>query len=670
MKRASKLLLSCLLILGVYLLCYFSDAIPIFDYRIFDLLSKNRGDSIIQTAKSTVVVEIDEASLQQYGQWPWPRLLLAKGVENILNQRPAAVGFDIFFPEADRTSPEQLVKFYRQTVGRDIDLGGIPEALRDYDQVFAQVLSRGPTVLPLFAQAEARGEDLSADLSDFQLLPQGLTPARIETLIFNTALLQQAASGFGYINAEVDSDGVFRRLPLIMEYRGMAVPTLSLAMLRQIDPTLTIHPPANRWSPASFSFADKTVYFNRQGEVLNLLSPRESFQHISLKDVMAGHFPPGFFSGKLVLVGATAAGLYDHYMTPSGDLLPGVYVHAALLENIMHGQVLYQPDGSKDVALLLSFIFSLIIVWMVLLRHYLVSWSVYLGATFAALTIGWVQLQQGYYLSIGYFLTPFSFLFFAVSLFFAVLHFFERKRFLEDLGEAHSATIDSMTMVAESRDVETGAHIIRTKEYVRLLAEYLRMQTVYKRNLSSHVLDLLYRAAPLHDIGKVGIPDIILQKPGRLDSQEMETMKTHVEIGRSIIDNAINSYNKTNEFLTIASNIAYSHHEKWDGTGYPLGLKGEEIPLEGRMMALADVYDALISRRCYKDPLPIAEAEKIIINDSGRHFDPLVVAAFVSQKERFQEIALRYVEGDDIDSVSSEQRYRFVKPVALEEGPA
>lgn len=658
MKLGPKLLIICLITLGVHLLSQFSGAIPFFDYRFFDLLSKNREAPFDQSSNATIVVEIDEASLDQFGQWPWPRLLLAKGVEEILKQRPAAVGLDVFFPEPDRTSPHQIIRFYQQRMDLNIWLNGLPSELFDHDQVFAHALQSGPTVLPLFASSKSTENQISRfQASAFLPLPPELNLPEIRKLLFNTEPLQQAAQGFGYINAAVDNDGIFRRQPLVMDFHGRAVPNLALAMLRLVDPSLKIDPPVGKLSPATLSFADRKIHFNRHGEVMNVLYSRDKFERISMADVISGRVPASLFSGKLVLIGATAAGLYDQYMTARGEILPGVYVHAALLENIMHGQNLYQPEAAKTGALLLSLILSLILVWLVFQRHYLASWAIYLLTAVSSLAIGWFQLQQGIYLSIGYFLTPFSFLFFFISLFFAILHYVERKRFLEDLGEAHSATIDSMTMVAESRDVETGAHIIRTKEYIRLLAEYLRQNTPHRKYLTQHILDLLYRAAPLHDIGKVGIPDVILQKPGRLDEREMEIMHSHVEIGRSVIENAINSYNKTNEFLTIASNIAYSHHEKWDGSGYPLGLKGEEIPLEGRMMALADVYDALISRRCYKEPLPFEEAEEIILSDTGKHFDPTVIAAFKALKNEFREIAQRYEEGNDINPLHLDQKY-------------
>jgi adenylate cyclase len=644
MNYVTKILIGGLIIASVHLFSLLSGTILFFDYRLFDLLSQSRSIPFDPTSNATVVVEIDEASLEQLGQWPWPRILIAKGLEEILTQRPAAVGIDIFFPEPDRTSPEELIKFYRQKIGLNATISGLPPELFNHDRLLARTLRSGPAVLPLFAEKTGGDDNLPIDLFPFQDIPPELDLPKIAHLLPNTEILQSAALGFGYINAAVDNDGIFRRLPILMNYHNMAIPCLALAMLYQVDPHMDIQAPSHSWSPAKIIFANKTIKFSHHGEILNQLYPQEAFTRISMLDVISGNTPAAFFSGKLVLIGSTAAGLYDQYITPQGAIIPGVFVHAALLENITHAHNLYQPEASKKVAFFLSILCSLLIVWMVFKRHYLITWAIYLGASTVVLALTLILLGQGVYLSLGYFLVPFSLLFFIFSLFFAVLHFFERKHFLEDLGEAHSATIDSMTMVAESRDVETGTHIIRTKEYVRLIAQYLNQHSLHKKYLTPHVIDLLYRAAPLHDIGKVGIPDAILQKPGKLNQDEIEIMHSHVQIGRSIIDNAINSYNKTNEFLTIASNITYSHHEKWDGSGYPLGLKGEEIPLVGRIMALADVYDALISRRCYKEPFSFEDAEQTILDDAGKHFDPMITTAFLACKDQFREIALEYGE--------------------------
>jgi adenylate cyclase len=652
MRLLPKALLVFVITVLLHLVIYFSGSVPFFDFRFFDLLSRHKTALDSTPLNSTVVVEIDEKSLQQFGQWPWPRIILAKAVQEILRQRPAVVGLDIFFPEPDRTSPTQIKAFYRQLMGLEIQLTGFPAELADHDRVFAEVLQRGPTVLPLFVSREA-GSRSDCRLSEqrFFSLPNELRIPESRHLLCNTPVLQQAAGGFGYINASVDSDGVFRRQPLMINYTGQAVPNLALAMLAQVDPELTITPPESPWQPLEISFADRKVAVNRNAEIMNLLYPKEAFQRVSAADLISGAVPAGLFTGKMVLVGASAAGLYDQYTTPAGQVLPGVFVHAALLENILQGKSIYQPEYSKKTALLISWFFSLLVVWLVFERRYLLTWGLYLGISLVSLLFAWWLLEQGIYVSLGFFLTPFSFHFFASSLFFAVLHYVERKRFLEDLGAAHSATIDSMTMVAESRDVETGSHILRTKEYVRLLAEALHYRGYWKGYLTPHIIDLLYRAAPLHDIGKVGIPDVILQKPGRLDAAELEIMRNHVGIGRKIIEHAINSYSKTNEFLTIASNISYSHHEKWDGSGYPLGLKGEDIPLEGRMMALADVYDALISRRCYKEPFTFQEAEQIILLERGKHFDPLITQVFEELRLEFRAIAEKYQEYDEINAL-------------------
>jgi adenylate cyclase len=346
------------------------------------------------------------------------------------------------------------------------------------------------------------------------------------------------------------------------------VPALALALLAQLDLELKLLPPVHFGAPYCLSFLNKTIALNRRGEVLNLYYGPESFQRIPASKLLQTGVPPDLFTGKLVLIGATAAGLYDQYVTSSGRLIPGVYAHASLVENLLRQRgTYYQPLWAGHFGLLLSALLSLLVISQVIRHGYLLSWMIYLFFSTVSVFLAVALLNRGIYISLGSFLAPFSAFFFLISLFFSGLHYVERKRFLEELGEAHSATIDSMTMVAESRDVETGSHILRTKEYVVILARTLRENGIYKERIDEHFIDLLYRAAPLHDIGKVGIVDAILRKPGRLTREEFEIMKKHVTIGCSVIENAINSYNKTNEFLTVAANIARCHHERWDGGG-------------------------------------------------------------------------------------------------------
>ncbi|MEW6266120.1 MAG: two-component system response regulator [Thermodesulfobacteriota bacterium] len=213
----------------------------------------------------------------------------------------------------------------------------------------------------------------------------------------------------------------------------------------------------------------------------------------------------------------------------------------------------------------------------------------------------------------------------------------------KELAMTQEVTIESMASLAETRDPETGGHIRRTQNYVKALAVQLQLKPRYRNSLDEATIDILYKSAPLHDIGKVGVPDHILLKPGKLTDEEFAQMKKHTVYGRDAILTAERRLGN-NSFLHFAREIAYTHHEKWNGTGYPEGLNGDEIPLSGRLMALADVYDALISKRTYKAPFSHEKATAIIVEGKGTHFDPDVVDAFLEVEGRFQQIALEFAD--------------------------
>ena len=207
-------------------------------------------------------------------------------------------------------------------------------------------------------------------------------------------------------------------------------------------------------------------------------------------------------------------------------------------------------------------------------------------------------------------------------------------------------TVHALARLAETRDPETGNHLLRTQEYVRTLALRLRREPAYAGQLDDHTVALLAKSAPLHDIGKVGIPDNVLLKPGKLTPEEWTVMKTHARIGAEAIEHAEHDVAHPVEFLQCAKQIARSHHERWDGSGYPDGLAGDAIPLAARLMALADVYDALISRRVYKPPFSHEKAREMILAERGRHFDPAVVDAFADCHAELQAIARRFADAD------------------------
>jgi putative two-component system response regulator len=210
------------------------------------------------------------------------------------------------------------------------------------------------------------------------------------------------------------------------------------------------------------------------------------------------------------------------------------------------------------------------------------------------------------------------------------------------LSRMQDATILAMASLAETRDNETGNHLRRTQHYVAALARRLQAHPRFAADLTDDNIALLFKSAPLHDIGKVGVPDAILLKPGKLDAGEFDIMKLHTVYGRDAIASVEVYLGGSNDFLRFASEIAYSHQEKWDGSGYPEGLQGDAIPVSARLMAVADVYDALISRRVYKAAMPHEEAIAIMREGRGTHFDADMFDAFLQIEAEVRDIAQRF----------------------------
>jgi len=220
----------------------------------------------------------------------------------------------------------------------------------------------------------------------------------------------------------------------------------------------------------------------------------------------------------------------------------------------------------------------------------------------------------------------------------------EVQRRTREINTIQDATMVAMGSLAETRDNETGNHIRRTQHYLRALAARMKDHPRYGDILVPETIGLLYKSAPLHDIGKVGIPDSILLKPGKLTDEEFEIMKTHTTLGRNAITAAENLLDTPTSFLHFAREIAWTHHEWWDGSGYPQGLMGEDIPVSGRLMAVVDVYDALLSRRVYKPAISHETAVRMIGEQAGTHFDPEMVQGFLEIADGLPEIARRFTE--------------------------
>lgn len=213
----------------------------------------------------------------------------------------------------------------------------------------------------------------------------------------------------------------------------------------------------------------------------------------------------------------------------------------------------------------------------------------------------------------------------------------------EAFEEAQDAIITALAKLSEYRDPETGAHLLRLKKYCGMICRELAKHSGYREKVTPEFTEDLIRSSPLHDIGKVGIPDAILKKPDRLTAEEFEIMKNHAAIGGDTLRAVYDQY-PSQSFIKCGMEVAYCHHEKWNGSGYPQGLTGEAIPLAARILALVDVYDALTCRRVYKSPFPPEQAKAIILEGSGLHFDPGIVDAFLAIESEFHQIAMQHAD--------------------------
>lgn len=604
------------------------------DYKIFDILSNLSKTQ--KPPKSVVIVAVDEKSLNILGQWPWNRIITAKISQNILLSKPAVLGLDMLLSEKDRTSLEEITKFYKNNLGLIIHTENVPKVLQDNDQILSSALSARKSVLGTFMNNSNKECDKFSTVKsngNFDKL------AKFSGMSCNYSTLNEQVSGNGFINSKISIDGNLRENVSFANFRGDIVPSLSIAMLMQVDPNLSIK--SKKYGIIEVDFLDKKRLFNERGSALNRAYDLSEFKTISAVDVLNMDKDNKIFAGKFVIFGATATGLYDQYLNSDGRLYPGVYYHASFIENFIEDSLVVNPFILKKLCIAAALILCVLLFWTYYKFGYMYTLSSFITLYVLSTLLAFIALKNGIYMSIGYFLLPFLVPISIISLVEVYRGFLENKAHIEDMESANRSTIASMIAVVDSKDGETGGHIVRTRDYIMILCKHLYKKRLYKDIITPDYIEILYRAVPLHDIGKVAIPDNILTKNGKLTDEEMSVMKTHVEKGKEIIDKSILMSETPNKFLLAAKNVVYTHHEKWDGSGYPRGLKGEDIPLEGRLMAIADVYDALVCKRYYKKKYDFEMAEKMIINESGKHFDPTLIKAFEEIKGEFRDIATK-----------------------------
>jgi len=618
--------------------------------RVYDaLLSANTG----QPSPVPVIVDIDEKSLQQYGQWPWPRYRLAILLDKLRELGALSIGLDIMFAEDDRTSVVAIRKELQRDFGVDLGFREVPRDFRDSDKRLADTLSKGNVVLGYQFLFEDDPNPDNCLLHPLHVSKLGPLREEDGSAVFinargvscNLKMLSHAAGASGFFNISLDADGILRRVPLVIEYKGRFYPSLALATLMRSLGTNGVLLKTGK-GPGEFLCLNKTVIpLTSKGSMLiRFRGKSKTFDYVSAADILSDRIPKGRIQGKIVFVGTSASGIKELKSTPFDPISPGVEIHATVVDNILKKDFLSRPNWAPGLESMLALVLGLV-------STFILAWT---GAVWSSLLLGgigvgiwqgsvWMFRIESIFISP---IVPLMMLVCNFSLITFIKFWHEEQRTRErtrELAMVQEATIESMSSLTETRDPDTGGHINRTRNYVRLLAEHLKNQPGFRALLDDETIDLLCKSAPLHDIGKVGVSDRILLKPGKLTKQEFEEMKRHTIYGRDAILAAERKLG-SRSFLRFAREIAYTHHERWDGSGYPEGLRGDQIPIPGRLMAVADTYDALTSQRVYKSQLSHEKAVEIIVEAKGSQFDPNVVDAFLAVNEDFRQIALRYAD--------------------------
>jgi adenylate cyclase len=463
--------------------------------------------------------------------------------------------------------------------------------------------------------------------------------------------LTQASAASGFLNAAPDPDGILRRVPLVLELDGRVYPGLALAAVSTATGARGVALRVANGNAASLvlSKVDAAasgrpieVPLDGKGNLLVRFRGRKrTFPYVSAADVMSGRTAPGAFAGKVVFVGTTALGTREVVATPLDTLFAGVEVQATVADNLLRGDFTSRPEHAVAAETQTVLVLGLVAALLVL--RFGLAWGTAAAAT------GGVAMWAGAVALLAHTGTLLSPLYPGLGLVSALAAMtvagvtVERRR----AEKAGRETVTSQRLMVQTllsltgiRDAETGKHSQRTQRYARVLATELAKHPSFKGYLTPERVELVASLAPLHDIGKVGVPDRVLNKPGGLTPEELAEMRRHPEYGREVILKAERETGVHDDLtLTVAKDIVYTHHEKWDGSGYPRGLRGEEIPIPGRLMAVVDVYDAIRTRQLYLASMSDDDAVALIIKGRGTHFDPDVVDAFIAVAHVFRSLS-------------------------------
>ena len=590
------------------------------DDSVYDILlrsARTRGPS-----PNVAIIDVDERSLSALGQWPWRRDVVARLIARLRSEGASAIALDIVFAESDRNGPAadgalaDVLREGRVILGYGLTFDPVPSA-------------HSACVLHPIGLAIMRPPDETSHEPLFHA-----TGA-----VCNLPMLDESVAASGFLNAAPDADGILRRVPLLVELDGRVYPSLALAAVAAATGARDMALRIANVNAAVFTLDDRTVPVDGRGNLLlRYRGKKRTFPYFSAADVLAQQLPADALRGKIVFVGTTALGTREVVATPLDTLFAGVEVQATVADNLLQQDFIRRSAFGATLESLLALALG-VAMTAVVARIGVSLGLAGAAAGIAALWWGavWLLSSRGVFVSP---LFPTAGMLGAVAAVTIAKVTVERRRAdtaSRDKTAAQRLMVQALLSLTEVRDAETGRHSRRTQQYARLLAEQLATQPEFRAYLTRERIDLLSSLAPLHDIGKVGVPDQVLNKPGALTPAEQVEMRKHPALGRDVILKAEARVGvRDDATLEMAKDIVYTHHERWDGGGYPQGLRGTAIPVAGRVMAVVDVYDAVHARALYRESRSHDDTVAFIVSGKGTHFDPAVVDAFLSVEARFK----------------------------------
>jgi adenylate cyclase len=580
-------------------------------------------------------VNIDERSLASLGQWPWRRDVVGRLVTSVRDAGASAIALDVVFAEADRRGPG--AESGADTVSDTTTDQALARALHETGAVLGYGLVFDPGGAPI-----SRCAQHPLPLAVVRPGGHDAEPYFNATgAVCNLPVLTQAATRSGFLNAAPDADGILRRAPILASLDGRVYPSLALAVYSALAdvsrPSLTV----STVDASTLSIGGLDVPLDGQGNLLlRFRGKKRAFPYVSAVDVLNGAAGDAL-RGKIVLVGTTALGTREVVATPLDTQFVGVEVQATVIDNLLQRDFARRPAVGPLVDTVATVLAPAVVAALVA-GSGVTAGLAGAGAMIAVIWWGaiWLFGAQGVFVSP---LTPTVAMLVTLAVVTLARFTVERGRAARASHEktaAQTLMVQALLSLTEVRDAETGRHSLRTQQYARLLAEALSAHPDFRDYLTPQRIELLSRLAPLHDIGKVGVPDRVLNKPGPLTPDELAEMRRHPELGRDVITRAESRVGvRDDATLQMAKDIVYTHHERWDGMGYPQGLHGSDIPVEGRIMAVVDVYDAVHARSLYLPSLPHDATVALIVKGRATHFDPDVVDAFLRVAKAFDALS-------------------------------